>query len=93
MSLGDGQRKKISGCCERVALKVGEAKIVERFYLFKLGGVELILEVEWLRKLGKVIVDWGTSTMVYRQGEGKITIKGDPMLERKIVGPRTIKNR
>ncbi|WVZ05565.1 hypothetical protein V8G54_018911 [Vigna mungo] len=93
VSLGDRQKKRINGCCEQATLKVGDAKIVERFYIFELGGVEVILSVEWLRKLGKVTVDWKILTMVYRQGEEEITIKGDPTLERKMVGPRTLLKR
>lgn len=50
--------------------------------------MEVILGVEWLEKLGKVTVDWGTLTMVYRQGKKEVTVKGDPTLERKMVGPR-----
>lgn len=34
VSLGDGQRKRINGCCEQVALEMGEAEVVERFYIF-----------------------------------------------------------
>lgn len=36
----------------------------------------MILRVEWLEKLGKVTVDWGKLTMMYRQGEKEITVKG-----------------
>lgn len=90
VSLGDGQRKRISGCCEQVALEMGEAKVVERFYLFELGGVEVILGVEWLEKLGEVTVDWRELTMKYRQGDKRITLKGDPTLERRVVGPQAL---
>ncbi|XP_022641604.1 uncharacterized protein LOC111242472 [Vigna radiata var. radiata] len=60
----EGQRKKISGCYEQAALKMVD--VVQRFYWFWLGGVELILGMEWWRKLGKVTVDWETLTMVHR---------------------------
>ncbi|XP_052725999.1 uncharacterized protein LOC128194435 [Vigna angularis] len=91
VSLGDGQRKRISGCCEKVALEIGEAQVVERFYIFKLGGVEVILGVEWLAKLGEVTVDWRVLTMKYRQGDKRITVQGDPTLERRVVGPEALK--
>lgn len=34
VSLGDGQRRRISGCCERVILELGNTEVVEQFYLF-----------------------------------------------------------
>ncbi|WVY89838.1 hypothetical protein V8G54_035352 [Vigna mungo] len=89
VSLGDGQRRKISGCCERVTLELGN-EVVEQFYLFELGGVEVILGIEWLRKLGKVMMDWGKLTMVYQQGEKKVIVRGDPRLERRVVGPEAL---
>ncbi|WVZ17654.1 hypothetical protein V8G54_010636 [Vigna mungo] len=85
--LVDGQKKKISGCCKRVILELGSIEIVENFYLFKVEGVDVILGIEWLKKLGEVTVDWGKLTMVYRQGGKKITLRGDPTLEHKVVGP------
>ncbi|WVZ14824.1 hypothetical protein V8G54_012390 [Vigna mungo] len=91
VSLGDGQRRRIDGCCEKVALEIGETQVVERFYIFELGGVEVILGVEWLAKLGEVTVDWRLLTMKYRQGDRRVTIQGDPALERRVVGPGALK--
>ncbi|XP_017436729.1 uncharacterized protein LOC108343145 [Vigna angularis] len=90
VSLGDDQKKKTRGCCERVMIEIGETEVAERFYLFELGGVDVILGVEWLEKLGEVTLDWGKLTMVYHQGGRKIMVKGDPTLERKMVEPRAL---
>ncbi|XP_014521642.1 uncharacterized protein LOC106778213 [Vigna radiata var. radiata] len=65
VSLGNGQKRRISGCCEPVVLELEDTAVVEKFYLFELGGVEVILGIEWLKKLGEVMVDWGKLTMVY----------------------------
>lgn len=46
MSLGDGQKKKTRGCCPRVVINMGGTEIEERFHLFELGGVNLILGVD-----------------------------------------------
>lgn len=53
VSLGDGQKRKTRGCCPKVIIQMRGTKIVEKFYLFELGGVEMILGVEWLAKWEK----------------------------------------
>lgn len=40
-------------------LQIGETEIEEHFYFFELGGVDLILGVDWLAKLGEVTINWG----------------------------------
>lgn len=52
--------------------------------------MEVILGIEWLRKLGEVTVDWGKLTMMYQQGEKKVIVRGDPTLERRVVGPEAL---
>lgn len=90
VSLGDGQKKKTRGCCEKVVIHMGEIDITERFHLFELGGVDVILGVEWLAKLGEVTLNWRELTMVFEQGGRKRTIKGDPTLARRVVEPKAL---
>ncbi|KOM49767.1 hypothetical protein LR48_Vigan08g059400 [Vigna angularis] len=90
VSLGDGQRKETRGCCEAVTIHMGEVVINERFHLFELGGVDVILGVEWLAKLGEVTLNWGQLTMAYVQAGRRMTIKGDPTLTRRLVEPAAL---
>lgn len=69
--LGDGQRKKTQGYCNEVIVRLGEVEVKERFYLFELGGVDLILGVAWLATQGEVTINWGTLIMGFKQGEGR----------------------
>lgn len=80
VSLGDGQ-KKTRGCCEEVVIRMEE-----RFHLFELGGVDVILGVEWLAKL-EVTLNWRELTMAFDQEGRKVTIQGDPTLARRLVEP------
>ncbi|KOM50008.1 hypothetical protein LR48_Vigan08g083500 [Vigna angularis] len=90
VSLGDGYQKKTGGCCEEVRIVLGEVEVVEKFHLFELGGVDVILGVEWLEKLGEVTLDWSKLTMAYHQLGRKVRIQGDPTLERKMVEPEAL---
>lgn len=62
-------------------------EIEDKFYLFELGGIDVILGIEWLTKLKGITLDWGKSTMTFQQPRKKITIRGDPTLERRVVKP------
>lgn len=57
VSMGDGQRKRTQGYCTKVVLQLGGAEITEYFYVLELGGVDVILRVDWLAKLGEVVTD------------------------------------
>lgn len=88
VSLGDGHRRMTRGRCEKVTVKLEEVDVEEDFYVFELGGVDVILGVAWLAKLGEVSTNWGKMTMVYKVGDRKIRIRGDPTLSRQLVNAR-----
>lgn len=47
--LGDSRKVKRDGKCRGVEIIVQEVKIIQDFLPFKLGGVDIILGIEWLR--------------------------------------------
>lgn len=53
--------------------------VKENFYLFELGGVDLILAVSWLATLGEVKSNWKNLTMRFNQDERQVRIQGDPI--------------
>lgn len=63
VSLGDGHKKGTRGCCLKVK---GGVEIEEKFYLFELRGVDMILGVEWLAKLGEITLNWREATMAFK---------------------------
>ncbi|XP_047176306.1 uncharacterized protein LOC124843572 [Vigna umbellata] len=90
VSLGDGQRRETRGCCEKVEIILAEAAVEERLHLFELGGVDVILGVEWLAKLGEVMINWKEMTMGYNLEGKKVMIQGDPALPRQLVEPQAL---
>lgn len=90
VSLGDGHRKVTTGCCENVAIVMGEAEVKEKLHLFEHGGVYVILRVEWLAKLGEVMINWRTMTMGYNMEGKRVLIQGDPSLSRQLVEPQAL---
>lgn len=51
-------------------------EVREKFYLFELGGVDIILGVAWLASLGEVKIKWGNLKMTFSQMEEKVLIGG-----------------
>ena len=64
--MGDGNKKNAQGCCEQMKVQLGQMTITEKFFLFDLGGVDVILGVAWLEKLGDVKVNWKSLTMQFK---------------------------
>ncbi|WVZ07656.1 hypothetical protein V8G54_021002 [Vigna mungo] len=85
VSLGDGHRREARGWCDKVTVQLGEVDVKEDFYVFELGGVDVILGVAWLATLGEVSTNWANMTMVYKVGDRRTCIKGDLSLTRHLV--------
>jgi len=65
--------------------------VKETFFLFELGGVDIILGVVWLAKLGDVRINWKTLSMSFMDQGRMVRIRGDPSMARKIVKPQSLK--
>ncbi|XP_073017749.1 uncharacterized protein [Primulina eburnea] len=61
--LGDGCRVSCQGVCRELEVDFGQCIIKIEGYLFELGGIDLILGVDWLRTLGDVLLNWDKMEM------------------------------
>jgi len=59
--------------------------INEASFLFELGGVDVILGVEWLASLREVKVNWNKLTMSFNVVGKVVHIQRDPTLTKSIV--------
>lgn len=90
LSLGDGHKRTMQGRCEKVKIGLGNAIMEEDFYVFELGGVDVILGIAWLAKLGEVVLNWKVMSMQCVVGGDKVLIKGDPALSCQLVEPKAL---
>lgn len=44
--------------------------------MLDLGGLDIILEVVWLKDLGKVVMDWGEMTMNFLHHSKPVQLRG-----------------
>ncbi|KZV38810.1 hypothetical protein F511_32692 [Dorcoceras hygrometricum] len=56
--LGDGGKVQCHGVCRNLLVELGTYALTITGHLFELGGVDVILGVDWLRTLGEVMIDW-----------------------------------
>ncbi|KAF7814833.1 tryptophan--trna ligase, cytoplasmic [Senna tora] len=80
VTVGDGHKVQSSGVCRKIILEIQGLHIKQPFYLFGLGGADVVLGIDWLQSLGEVKVNWGLLTMKVRQGSEVICLQGDPAL-------------
>ncbi|XP_052733941.1 uncharacterized protein LOC108321488 [Vigna angularis] len=88
--LGDGQRKETQGCCKGLSVALEGAEVREDFYIFDLGGVDVVLGVAWLAKLGEIRVDWKKMTLKYGSADAEVVIRGDNTLMKKLITPEML---
>ena len=78
--LGSGTTIQGKGVCEDVEIQLADWKLKEDFLPLELGGVDVILGMQWLLSLGVTVVDWKNLTFIFTGNGKQIHIKGDPSL-------------
>jgi hypothetical protein len=76
IKLGDGTKAQSIGVCPELNLEVGEVQLAIRAHLFDLGGVDIVLGVDWLRTLGDIIMNWSKHTMSFWHDKVWVTLQG-----------------
>ncbi|TYJ97700.1 Transposon Tf2-9 polyprotein [Cucumis melo var. makuwa] len=78
--LGSGTATQGKGVCESVEIQLVDLKVTEDFLPLELGGVDVILGMQWLHSLGVTIVDWKNLTFSFTCNGKSVCINGDPSL-------------
>jgi hypothetical protein len=76
IKLGDGFVTMTQGVCRGVELKVGGFGIHADMHLFELGGIDVVLGVEWLKTLGDTIMNWKKQVMSFWSNKEWVTLQG-----------------
>ncbi|TYJ98848.1 transposon Tf2-1 polyprotein isoform X1 [Cucumis melo var. makuwa] len=78
--LGSGATVQGKGICEKLEVQLSSWKIVEDFLPLELGGVDVILGMQWLYSFGVTTVDWKNLSLTFMADGKEVKIKGDPSL-------------
>ena len=83
--LGSRVAIKGKGICQNVEIQLNGWKIIANFLPLELGGVDIVLGMQWLYSLGMTEVDWKNLSMTFLHHGKKVVIKGDPSLTKSTV--------
>ncbi|TYK00413.1 ty3-gypsy retrotransposon protein [Cucumis melo var. makuwa] len=78
--LGSGAAVEGKGVCERLEIRMKNWTVKEDFLPLELGGVDIILGMQWLHSLGVTTVDWKSLLLTFSVEGKSIKIQGDPSL-------------
>ncbi|KAA0040679.1 Ty3/gypsy retrotransposon protein [Cucumis melo var. makuwa] len=78
--LGSGAAIQGKGIFESVEIQMKNWTVKEDFLSLELGGVDVILGMQWLYSFGVTICDWKNLTLTFYDNEKQICVKGDPSL-------------
>ncbi|KAG8364579.1 hypothetical protein BUALT_Bualt18G0012000 [Buddleja alternifolia] len=77
VKLGDGCRTEATGLCCNLPTRFDDTTVTADYYVFPLGGIDMILGVAWLRTLGKMTVDWEEMYLSFNTERGTVRLEGD----------------
>lgn len=75
VSQDEGCCVQCQGVCPNLRVDLGVRKLDIVGYLFELGGVDVILRVDWLRTLDEVNVDWRKMRMKFMKNGQEVYYK------------------
>ncbi|RDX88325.1 hypothetical protein CR513_30098, partial [Mucuna pruriens] len=80
LDVGDGHRIVYKGVRRDVELKLPSLDVKQDFYLFDLGGVDVVLGYAWLEELGDIKANFKEHVMKMTMKGEEVELRGDPTL-------------
>lgn len=59
-------------------------------YAIPLGGIDIVLGIQWLENLGKVVTDYKAGTMEFKWGDGVVKLKARTKDQTQEVGVKSL---
>jgi len=72
--VADGATLSCQGQCKAVSILLQGCKFSVTLHLLVLGGCDVVLGVDWLRRLGPILWDFGTLTMKFPYNQREVTL-------------------
>lgn len=90
VEVGNGQKVKSRGRCNKVELWIDKLRIRQDYLLFNLGIADVVLGLEWLETLGDIQANFRTLTFKFEvEGQTQV-VRGDPSLSKSVPSLKTL---
>jgi predicted aspartyl protease len=76
--VGNGSHIQCSGLCHDVPITLQNHLFHIPFYLLPIEGADVVLGMEWLRKLGPISADFSIPSISFNHANKEVTLQGDP---------------
>lgn len=90
VEVGDGRKIPCQGVCSQIKLLIQGLEVQQDFFIFDLGGVDMVLGMEWLSSLGEIRANFRELTLKVPIVGGYHVLKGEPGLARAVVSFKSI---
>ena len=90
VEVGDGRKIPCEGVCPKLKLVMQGLEIHEDFFVFELGGVNIVLGMEWLSSLGEIRANFKELMIKIPLGSSYHVLKGEPELARALASFKSI---
>lgn len=86
MKVESGEKLVCKELCEGAKLRIQSIKMVVDLYSLPIVGLDVVLGVQWLEKLGKIVSNYKRMSMAFMQGDKWMTLKANTKAEGKVMG-------
>jgi predicted aspartyl protease len=93
VKLGNRFQLATQGVCRGMEVQIGDFKLEPNLHLFELGGIDVVLGMEWLKTLGDTITNWKQQTMSFWCNKRWVTLRGHEGCKEQLVALQSILNR
>jgi hypothetical protein len=74
--IANGGSMKCGGHCENVRLQIGDYHLKSHMFAINMGSCDIVLDVDWLRTLGPILMDFKDLTMQFDQAGHQYRFQG-----------------
>ncbi|MCI17754.1 hypothetical protein A2U01_0038904, partial [Trifolium medium] len=90
VKLGNGVQIATHGMCKEMEIYIGDLKLSPNLHLFELGGIDVVLGIEWLKTLGDTVINWKQQTMCFWLNNKWVTLRGQEGCKKSLVALQSI---
>nr|KYP41567.1 Retrotransposable element Tf2 [Cajanus cajan] len=90
VEVGDGRKLDCEGVCPKLKLEIQGLNIQQDFYVFDLGGVDVVFGMDWLASLEEIRANFRELTLRISIADRYHTLKGDSDLMRALASLKSI---